>query len=106
MLRPWASSGRRERRLVGGGSTLHSPTPLILLHPTPYIVLLHPLPLSPYPLHRWGEEGSLACLGEGEALLCLLSALTAEKGNAGAKVGCQEMNVSKCGHLTSSRVLC
>ena len=55
---------------------------------------------------KWGEEGSLACLNEGEALLCLLSALTAEKGNAGAKVGCQEIKISKCEHLTSSRELC
>ena len=34
---------------------------------------------------RWGAEGSLACLGEAEALLCLLSALTAERANSGAQ---------------------
>ena len=32
----------------------------------------------------WGEEGSLACLDEAEALLCFISALTAEKANCGA----------------------
>ena len=34
---------------------------------------------------NWGKDGSLACLGEAEALLCFLSALTAERANCGAK---------------------
>ena len=60
----------------------------------------------------WGQEGSLACLGEAEALLCLLSALTAERSNCGAKavvlvtprrdpraVGALVAALAKSGHL-------
>ena len=60
----------------------------------------------------WGKEGSLACLGEAEALLCLLSALTAERANCGAKavvlvtprkdpraVGALVAALAKSGHL-------